>query len=48
GQKYASASGETAAVATAIFEHYLPRGAGDKLPQTLTGQVVGLADRLDT
>ncbi|GET38140.1 glycine--tRNA ligase subunit beta [Microseira wollei] len=48
GQKYASASGETEAVATAIFEHYLPRGAGDKLPQTLTGQVVGLADRLDT
>ncbi|MFB2972798.1 glycine--tRNA ligase subunit beta [Aerosakkonema sp. BLCC-F183] len=48
GQKYAAASGETEAVATAIFEHYLPRGAGDKLPQTITGQVVGLADRLDT
>ncbi|HEY9637305.1 MAG TPA: glycine--tRNA ligase subunit beta [Coleofasciculaceae cyanobacterium] len=48
GQKYAAASGESEAVATAIFEHYLPKGAGDKLPQTLTGQVVGLADRLDT
>ncbi|MBD2182505.1 glycine--tRNA ligase subunit beta [Aerosakkonema funiforme] len=48
GQKYAAASGETEAVATAIFEHYLPRGAGDKLPETITGQVVGLADRLDT
>ncbi|MFP4104394.1 glycine--tRNA ligase subunit beta, partial [Coleofasciculus sp.] len=48
GQKYAVASGESEAVATAIFEHYLPRGAGDKLPETLTGQVVGLADRLDT
>ena len=48
GQKYAIASGEPEAVATAIFEHYLPRGAGDKLPQTLTGQIVGLADRLDT
>ncbi|MEQ9666760.1 glycine--tRNA ligase subunit beta [Coleofasciculus sp. G2-EDA-02] len=48
GQKYALASGESDAVATAIFEHYLPRGAGDKLPETLTGQVVGLADRLDT
>ncbi|MCL1469958.1 glycine--tRNA ligase subunit beta [Argonema antarcticum] len=48
GQKYAAASGETSAVANAIFEHYLPRGAGDKLPETLTGQVVGLADRLDT
>ncbi|MFP5271033.1 glycine--tRNA ligase subunit beta [Coleofasciculus sp.] len=48
GQKYALASGESDAVATAMFEHYLPRGAGDKLPETLTGQVVGLADRLDT
>jgi glycyl-tRNA synthetase beta chain len=48
GSKYAAASGESEAVATAIFEHYLPKGAGDKLPQTLTGQVVGLADRLDT
>jgi len=48
GSKYATASGESQAVATAIFEHYLPRGASDSLPQTLTGQVVGLADRLDT
>ncbi|MBD2493943.1 glycine--tRNA ligase subunit beta [Nostoc sp. FACHB-280] len=48
GQKYALASGENAAVATAIFEHYLPRGADDILPETLTGQVVGIADRLDT
>lgn len=48
GQKYALGAGEPAAVATAIFEHYLPRGATDQLPQTLTGQVVGLADRLDT
>ena len=48
GQKYAAASGEPETVATAIFEHYLPRGADDILPQTLTGQVVGLADRLDT
>ncbi|HEY9883021.1 MAG TPA: glycine--tRNA ligase subunit beta, partial [Thermosynechococcaceae cyanobacterium] len=48
GQKYAIASGETEAVATAIFEHYLPKGAGDTLPQTLAGQVVGLADRVDT
>ena len=48
GQKYAIASGEAPEVATAIFEHYLPRGADDILPQSLTGQVVGLADRLDT
>lgn len=48
GQKYALSSGEPEAVATAIYEHYLPRGAGDDLPQTLAGQVVGLSDRLDT
>ncbi|MDZ7961806.1 MAG: glycine--tRNA ligase subunit beta [Aulosira sp. DedQUE10] len=48
GEKYALASGENSEVARAIFEHYLPRGADDILPETLTGQVVGLADRLDT
>ncbi|MBE9061968.1 glycine--tRNA ligase subunit beta [cf. Phormidesmis sp. LEGE 11477] len=48
GQKYAANSGEPTAVADAIYEHYLPKGAGDSLPQTLIGQVVGIADRLDT
>ncbi|MDJ0615511.1 MAG: glycine--tRNA ligase subunit beta [Calothrix sp. MO_192.B10] len=48
GEKYALVSDEPSAVAKAIFEHYLPRGADDILPQTITGQVVGLADRLDT
>ncbi len=48
GQKYAIASQEPTAVADAIYEHYLPKGAGDRLPQTLIGQVVGIADRLDT
>ncbi len=48
GEKYARAGGETEAVATAIFEHYLPRGAGDILPETISGQVVSLADKLDT
>ncbi|NEQ52544.1 MAG: glycine--tRNA ligase subunit beta [Leptolyngbya sp. SIO3F4] len=48
GEKYARHSQEAEAVATAISEHYLPKGAGDSLPQSLTGQVVGLADRLDT
>ena len=48
GEKYAITSEEDAEVAKAIFEHYLPRGAGDSLPETLTGQVVGIADRLDT
>jgi glycyl-tRNA synthetase beta chain len=48
GEKYALASGEAEIVAQGIFEHYLPRGAGDRLPATLTGRVVGIADRLDT
>ena len=48
GQKYALKSNEPKAVADAIFEHYLPRGADDILPQTITGRVVAIADRLDT
>lgn len=48
GEKYARVSGEPEGVAIAISEHYLPRGADDDLPQTLIGQIVGLADRLDT
>lgn len=48
GRKYALVSGESENVAQGIFDHYLPRGAEDKMPQTLTGQVVGLADRIDT
>lgn len=48
GEKYALASKELKAVATAIAEHYLPRGAEDGLPQTLEGQVVAISDRLDT
>ncbi|BAZ44350.1 glycyl-tRNA synthetase subunit beta [Chondrocystis sp. NIES-4102] len=48
GEKYALVSGESAEVAKGIFEHYLPRSADDQMPTTLNGQVVGLADRLDT
>jgi glycyl-tRNA synthetase beta chain len=48
GEKYALVSGEPEKVARAIFEHYLPRGADDIMPESMTGQVVGLADRLDT
>ncbi|WP_119260951.1 glycine--tRNA ligase subunit beta [cyanobacterium endosymbiont of Rhopalodia gibberula] len=48
GQKYALVSGKSETVAQGIFDHYLPRGADDIMPQSLTGQVVGLADRLDT
>ena len=48
GREYALKSGEKPAVAEAIFEHYLPRFAGDALPQSKPGIVVGLADRLDS
>ncbi len=48
GSYYAQSSGEPAAVAQAIGEHYRPRGAGDALPQTLLGQLVAIADRLDS
>jgi len=48
GSYYATADGEPAVVAQAIREHYLPRGAGDALPQSAPGTAVALADRLDT
>ncbi|MBW4652845.1 MAG: glycine--tRNA ligase subunit beta [Kaiparowitsia implicata GSE-PSE-MK54-09C] len=48
GETYARVSGEAEEVAIAIREHYLPKGAGDVLPHTRIGQVVGIADRLDT
>ncbi len=48
GAYYAQADGEDAEVATAIREHYLPRGAGDVLPSTPSGMALALADRLDT
>jgi glycyl-tRNA synthetase len=48
GREYARLSGEEAAVAEAILEHYLPRSAGDILPETKPGLALGLADRLDS
>jgi len=48
GREYGLRSGETPAVAEAIFEHYLPRFAGDAAPRTRPGLVVGLANRLDS
>ena len=47
GGYYARADGLGDAVATAIREHYLPRGAGDALPSTPAGTALALADRLD-
>ena len=48
GRYYASADGESAEIATAIDEHYMPRGAGGALPATGAGTAVALADKLDT
>ena len=46
GEKYARLSGESLKW-PGIAEHYTPF-AGDSLPETVTGKVVGLADKLDT
>lgn len=48
GTYYARLEGLPSEVADAIAEQYLPRFAGDKLPQTRTGVALALADRLDT
>ncbi len=48
GREYALLSGEEKEVAEAIYEHYLPLTAGGKLPQTTTGALVALADKMDT
>jgi glycyl-tRNA synthetase beta chain len=48
GTYYALADGEAAEVAVAIREHYLPRGAGDELPETHAGLAVAIADKLDS
>ncbi|MEM7537308.1 MAG: glycine--tRNA ligase subunit beta, partial [Chloroflexota bacterium] len=48
GETYALNSGESAEVATAIREHYLPRSSGDDNPATLPGLALSLADKLDS
>lgn len=47
GREYALLDGEKPEVATGIFEHYLPRFAGDALPATTIGRIVGIGDKLD-
>jgi glycyl-tRNA synthetase beta chain len=47
GGKYLLAEGEPREVALAVLEHYLPRGAGDALPESDAGAVVALAERLE-
>ena len=48
GKEYALLSGEEPVVAQGILEHYLPRFADDKLPASLEGMTIALADRLDS
>ncbi len=48
GYYYALKDGESNEVASAIVEQYLPRYAGDALPKTLTGNIVSLAEKIDT
>ena len=48
GGLYASAQGESPEVAAAIYDHYKPVSMEDSIPRTPAGQVVAIADKLDT
>ncbi|RJX31416.1 MAG: glycine--tRNA ligase subunit beta [Desulfurivibrio sp.] len=48
GKYYALHQGETAEVAEAIQDHYLPVRAGSELPGNIPGALISIADRLDT
>jgi glycyl-tRNA synthetase beta chain len=48
GRYYAEADGEPEAVALAIRDHYRPRFAGDALPASVDGQILAIADKLDS
>ncbi len=48
GRYYATHDGENPEVAAACSEHYMPRFAGDVLPQTQTGTILAIADKLET
>jgi len=48
GKEYARLEGYPEEICTAICEHYLPAHAGDDLPSSPAGAVVGVADRIDT
>jgi glycyl-tRNA synthetase beta chain len=48
GRYYAEADGEPQAVADAIGDHYRPRFAGDALPASVDGQILAIADKLDS
>lgn len=48
GRYYAAADGEPKEVAQALEEQYFPKQSGGKLPECQTGQVLALAEKLDT
>jgi glycyl-tRNA synthetase beta chain len=48
GREYAMLQGEQKEVADAIFEHYLPRFAGDNVPETINGAILSISDKMDT
>jgi glycyl-tRNA synthetase beta chain len=48
GGYYARHDGETDEVALAVEDHYKPRFAGDELPRGQVGEIVALADKLET
>ena len=48
GMVYALNANEDQDVASAIYEHYLPKFAGDILPSGITGAVLSIADKIDT
>jgi glycyl-tRNA synthetase beta chain len=48
GEEYAQLAGENHKVSKAIFEHYLPRFAGDVLPQSDVGSILSVADKIDS
>lgn len=48
GEDYARKAKESDVVARGVFEHYLPRFAGDQMPGSTQGAIVSMADKLDT
>lgn len=48
GENYALKSGEKENVALAVKEHYFPLGASSDLPSKIEGQIVSIADKIDT
>lgn len=48
GREYALGEDYPEDVAKAVFEHWLPRSAGDMLPSSQAGKLLAIADKLDS